>query len=452
MKLTIIGAAGLRTPLIIDEISRRRSELGIDELVLMDINADQLRFIQAIVQASGRDPDNSCKMTWTLDPVKAIKGAKFVISTMRVGDMPSRVIDERIPLNLGYLGQETTGPGGFAMGLRTLPVLANYIRLIREYAPEAWLINFANPSGMMTEGIRNYLHFPRAVGICDGPSSMLEAIAGELKIDPHLLNPGYFGLNHLGWFKSIYFEGRDILPDIINLIQAAGNFPGYSIAGDIVSALGLLPNEYLQYYYYSKAVVQKLAGSGKTRGEILADLNSHFFARIQSEISKNSQASIPELYRQYLDQRSLTYHDTSIYNIAGSPLEQDGSSPIGYAGLALDLIESLNGNRTSRLILNIANKGKIEGMADTDVVEIPADVTGDYINPLPVGSIPDHCLGLMKQVKAFEKLTIEAALENSYEKALLALSIHPLVMDRTAAKMILDGYLTSHGDYFPKLR
>jgi 6-phospho-beta-glucosidase len=451
MKLTIIGAAGVRTPLIIDEIINRQDRIGITELCLMDIDSERLELIAAVTAAGESSNRLRFSINRTTDAVIALTGADYVITTFRVGGIESRIIDERVPLDLGIIGQETTGPGGFAMGLRSIPVLANYARLMQEYCPKAWLINFANPSGMMAEALHNYIHFDKAIGICDGPTSVINVVSQVLQIPVNEIYAEYFGLNHLGWFKSINTGQKDRQPELIQMLVSAGGVPGLDIDPNIIASLKMIPNEYLYYYYHSRQAVANILRSGLTRGESIAVMNNELFSRLRELRKTEDFSSLRKVHHDYIHNRSKSYMVNETGHDKSDLDKLIESSEIGYAELALDLIESLTGGKSSRLILNVPNRGAITGMRQSDIVEIPTFVTKNSILPVAIGEVPDHCLGLMKQIKAYELLTIEAALEGSYNKAINALTIHPLVGDYQLSKMIVDGYLQRHGSYFPKL-
>lgn len=454
MKLTIIGAAGLRTPLIVEEIIRRQDRLHITELWLMDIDERRLQIIAAITAPAENDPGTQFAIHRTTDAEEALCGADYVITTFRVGGIESRIIDEKVALNLGFLGQETTGPGGFAMGIRSIPVLLEYITIMRRVCPTAWLINFANPSGMMAEAVSEYGGWQRTVGICDGPSSMLEIIAQLAGLPLDELAMEYFGLNHLGWVRAITHKQNNIVPQLVQMLEQVGHVPGFHIDTHLVASLGMIPNEYLYYYYHSRQAVQNILAAGQTRGELVAALNNEVFDRL-AELSKaEDYEGMRAAHHDYIYKRGQTYmrNETGQQSSAEVQKVMDEAADLGYANLALNLIEALVGGQPRRLVVNIPNRGAITGMRAEDVVEIPAWVSRDRVEGLAIGEIPDACLGLMKQVKAYEKLTIQAAVEDSYRKAVNALAIHPLVSDYASATALVDGYLREHGDYFPKLK
>lgn len=457
MKLTILGAAGVRTPLILQAIYAREERLGLSELALMDIDSPRLALIRALAthHSSTLQSGSDLKITFTTDARSALDGADYVITTFRVGGIESRVIDERVPLNHGILGQETTGPGGFAMGMRTIPVLLDYLHMMGQVCPSAWLINFANPSGMLSEAAVQVGGWKRTIGICDAPSTMLRIAAAILEAPPDAVRLDYFGLNHLGWVRSIIHNRQDHFPRLLALLQSSGGIPGLPFDPQLVVSLNLIPNEYLYYYYESHRAVRNILQAEECRGEQITRMNLALFHDLGELFHRHDYEGMWAAYQAYLNQRGETYmvNETgSHHQVSGFPQEiLQAAMGEGYAGVALDLIEALSGNKPGVMILNIPNHGAIQGMAYDDVVEIPAYVGASRVDPLAVGQIPAHCLGLMLQVKEYEKLTIAAASQASYPKALLALTTHPLVADYSLAKILLDEYCSSHREHFPHL-
>lgn len=458
MKVTIIGAGGVRTPQMVRSFVGRQDRLGLDELALMDIDGARLELMAALTAPLEQAYPPRFRLTRTTDAAEALAGADFVITTFRVGDIAGRAVDERVALDQGVLGQETTGPGGFAMGLRTIPVLFGYLDLMRRVCPNAWLINFANPAGMLAEAVINHGAWPRAVGICDAPTGLLRDAARLLRLPPDECFLEYFGLNHLGWARGLWHHGRDRMPELLERFgQASDPLPGFPFEPGRVRSLGLLPNEYLYYYYYGAEAVANLLREGRGRGEQLVALNARLFADLQRAREAEDFDAMPAILAAYFRERGETYfvaetggrwtHDMGDL----TPGELEAQLDEGYAGVALNVMEALAGRSRRTLILNVANRGAITGMLEEDVVEVPCWVSDGLIRPLALGAIPDHCLGLMKQVKAYERLTVEAALTGSYAAALGALALHPLVPTHAAARAILEGYMAAHGERFPKL-
>jgi 6-phospho-beta-glucosidase len=456
MKITIIGAGGVRTPLLIKALQIRQDRFGLSELCLMDIDEEHLELISAICQKREESPETKYRILPTSDAKEALAGADFVITTFRVGGSDSRVIDERVALNQGALGQETTGAGGFAMGLRSIPVILDTVHLMEQVCPEAWLINFANPTGMLTEAIIRNSEWKRVVGICDAPTSMQQVISSVLGAKQGEVFLDYFGLNHLGWIKKIIYKQKDRLEDILSLIKSAGEVPGLPFDADFIISLGMIPNEYLYYYYYAQQAVRNILTAGESRGEKIARQSKKLFTQLKELYDQDDFDGMRKVHKEYLDERGSSYmvretgkqHDLSAIEPGG----MEAISDEGYAGVALNLIEGLVGIAPKVQILNIPNQGSINGMDVKDVVEIPAMVRHDQVQPVAVGDVPKHCLGLMREVKHYEHLTIEAATEGSYQKAHMALALHPLIHDYAQAGKILDEYITQHQGYFPILQ
>jgi 6-phospho-beta-glucosidase len=456
MKITIIGAAGVRTPLIVEAILKRQDKLGITELSLMDIDGERLELIGALSAPTESSLNSNVRISRTTDARQALAGADYVITTFRVGGIESRVIDERVPLNYGILGQETTGPGGFAMAIRSIPVILDFVKLMQQVCPDAWLINFANPAGMLTESVLRNTSWRRVVGICDAPASMQRVIAAILKANAEDVAIDYFGLNHLGWIKRVELDHQDYLPKLLQGVQTSGKVPGLPFDPELILSLGMIPNEYLYYYYYSHQAVNNIIEAGESRGEQITRENLNLFAVLKEKHEVNDHEGMQTAYQSYLNKRGETYmvketgktHDYSLLE----PELLAYNADEGYAGVALNLIEALGASQPKLQILNIPNVDAITGMDPLDVVEIPALVSDDQIQPVKVGEIPAHCMGLIKQVKNYERLTIEASVEGSYPKARLALTVHPLVRDYALAGKILDGYITKHQPYFPLLK
>ena len=460
MKLAILGAAGVRTPLMLQSIITRQERVELTELALMDIDSRRLELMRALCQPLLEAEDVRFKTVWTDDARRALRGADYVITTFRVGGMESRVIDEQVPLKYGVLGQETTGPGGFAMAMRTIPVALEYVRMVREEAPGAWFLNFTNPAGIVTEAIINVGGYRRAVGICDNPAAMWRAAAAWLDVPVGELLVEYFGLNHLGWVRSIYHRGQDRLPELIDFIEshADEHLPGVPFEPGFLRLLGLLPNEYNYFYTNTHEVVENLLRAGQSRAQQIMPFNMELYETLDQLRSEGASAErMQAAYVEYLEKRHGTYMSLETGHRHEMPPElQEKAKQIeaaaeGYSGVALGVIEALSSPTGGISILNVPNRGAVEGMRDDDIVEVTCYLGQGVIRPLAVGTIPDHALGLMKRVKAYERLTIQAAVEGSYRLALKALSLHPLVPSLSVARAILDDYRQQHGAYFPTL-
>jgi 6-phospho-beta-glucosidase len=461
MKLTILGAAGVRTPLVLQSVIARQHRIGLSELALMDVDAHRLELMRGLCEALTTKADIGFKITWTQDARSAIRGADYVITTFRVGGMESRVIDEQVPLQYGVLGQETTGPGGFAMALRTIPVVLDYVKIVQEEAPHAWLLNFTNPAGIITEAIINVGHHQRAVGICDNPPSMWRSAAAQLDLTPDDLLVEYFGINHLGWVRAIHHNGRHRLPELIDFIESHNDehLPGLPFEPGYVRMLGMIPNEYNYFYTSTQKVVDNLKRSGQSRAQQVMPFNIELYENLSQYALKGASVQeIEAIYLNYLAKRGETYmsietgHKHEIPPEWKEKLSQIEASAEGYSGVALGVIELLRNSAGGLSILNVSNQGAIQGMNAGDVVEVTCYLGHGVIRPLVIGAVPDHALGLMKRVKEYEWLAIQAAVEGSYDLALKALTLHPLVPSLGTARLILDDYCGQHGSYFPHLK
>jgi 6-phospho-beta-glucosidase len=456
MKLAILGGGGLRTPMFLQALLLRSQSLHLTDLVLMDVDAEALRLMADLTRAAEEQCSSTVRIRRTTDPREALEGADFVITTFRVGGIEARVIDERVPLELGVLGQETTGPGGFAMGMRTVPVLLAYLRLMEDLCPAAWLINFANPAGMLAEAAIRVAGWERAVGICDAPHQMRRVAADFLGASPDDIDLDYFGLNHLGWLRGAVWQGVNRVPEFLQLLAGGMKLPGLPFPPEWLLSLGLIPNEYLYYYYCSREAVDNILRAGRTRAERIRDLNAQLLQDLRRYRAEEDSAGMVTAYRDYLHTRGLSY---MVAESAGShnlgelpPGSAEALATEGYPGVALAVMEGLQSETFRQVVVNVPNRGAVPGMGEGEVVEIPVRIGRGEIRRQAIDPIPSHCLGLMQQVKAYEQLTIAAASEGSYRKAVQALTLHPLVADYGKARAILAGYRERHGVWFPNLR
>ena len=461
MQLTILGAAGVRTPLVLESIIARQGEVGLSHLVLMDVDSRRLELMQGLCRHQLQREEVAFKTTWTTEPKEAIRGADYIITTFRVGGMESRVVDEQVPLKYGVLGQETTGPGGFSMALRTIPVLMEYVQIVKEEAPQAWFLNFTNPAGVITEAIANVTGYKKAVGICDNPSAMWRSSAFCLDAHPQELLVEYFGLNHLGWIRSVLKNGAECLPELLDFIEA---HPGYDYPGlppvrpEYFRSLGMLPNEYNYFYYDTQAVLANLKRAGQSRAQQVMPFNIKLFENLEQLYNEGASLDrMQAVYMDYLEKRHGTYmsletgHRHILPELAQTTDPMGGAAE-GYSGVALDIVQALQGKRPDLIILNTPNHGAIHGMGEEDVVEVTCYVGHGSIKPLAIGKIPEQALDLIQRVKKYERLTVQAAIECSYNLAIEALTSHPLMPSPSIAKEILTDYIQQHGKYFPALK
>ncbi len=277
MKLSIVGGGGFRVPLVYGALLRREEALGFDEVVLHDVDESRLARISAVLDGLAAEHGESFPSGPRPDLDDAVEGADFVFSAVRVGELQGRVVDETVPLSYGVLGQETTGPGGICFALRTIPIMVELAEVIAERAPAAWLINFTNPAGMVTEAAQQVLG-DRAVGICDSPSGLCRRVAAALGRDPAELWFDYFGLNHLGWLRGVRDSEGDLLPGLLADDEALATFEeGTLFGGEWLRTLGMVPNEYLYYFYYAADTVDAIRESPASRGAYLLEQQARFY-------------------------------------------------------------------------------------------------------------------------------------------------------------------------------
>lgn len=414
MKIAIIGGGSTYTPELMEGIIQRHKTIGIDRVALMDVEAERLRVVGEFARRMVTHAGAPLTIDVTTDRREAIRDCSFVLTQIRVGQMPARHKDELLGLRHGLIGQETTGVGGFAKALRTIPVITGVARDIQELAPDAWLINFTNPSGLVTEALHRF-GMKRCIGLCNIPIGMIMDLAGYLKVDPKRIRLDYVGLNHLSWVRHVWLDGNDITGDVINAIVEMGpaNFEDIDYDPTFLKALGFLPGPYLRYFYKTSEMLEKLKAKEKTRAQ---------------EVMEVEQA----LLAKYADPAVVT-----------KPAELEKRGGAFYSLVALDLVDSIANDKGDLNIVNIPNAGAIDGIGPDQTVEIPAVITRNGAVPLHVGAVETRILGLMQQVKAYETLTVEAALKGSYETALMSLAANPLC-PAEKARAVLDDILETH--------
>jgi len=434
-KLVIVGGGGFRTPLVYRALLDDERDTGIDTVTLVDVDAERLDAIgrvlaqQAERHAGERRPPR-IETTEHLD--EALDGASFVFSAVRVGGLEGRVADERAALDLGLLGQETTGPGGLAFGLRTIPTAVALAEAVRSRAPEAWVINFTNPAGMITEAMQSVLG-DRVIGICDSPMGLAERARRALAIDGAAAID-YAGLNHLGWLQGLRVDGVDRLPELLaDAAALEGTEEGQLFGAEWIATIGAMPNEYLFYYYFTRDAIESIRGGAETRGEFLLHQQHDFYRAVAAAPS----GALGEWNRVRLE-RNATYMREA--RGAGNERDETDIEDGGYERVAVALMAAIARGEPARLILNVRNGDTLPGLPADAVVEVPCDVDAGGPRALAVTALSGDRLGLVQQVKAVERLTIAAALEGSPRLAVEALALHPLVDSVTVARQLLAEY------------
>lgn len=421
MKVAVIGGGSTYTPELLEGFIGREETLSLAEVVLHDIAPERLGPVAEFCRRMARARGASFCLWDTLDLDEALDGAAFVVTQIRVGGQEARHRDEVRGLRLGIVGQETTGEGGFAKAVRTIPVVLEIARRVRKRAPGAWIINFTNPSGIVTEALLRFGGVP-TVGLCNVPAEMKMETAAALGVPAEAVELDYVGLNHLGWVRRILVDGEDILPEVIGAFRGGRgpkNVPEVDYGPDFFEAVPMIPSPYLRYYYATEDVLRELQAAPKTRAQVVMEIEKALFEYYQDPTTTEKPALLSERGGAW------------------------------YSRVALDVIEGLLSPRPRREVVNTFNRGAIPEVPDDAVVEVRADLSSHGVVPVGGGPLPEEILGLIRQVKAYERLTVEAAVTRSRGKALAALLANPLVRTLDKARAVLDD-LMECGDFLPE--
>lgn len=421
LNVCVIGAGSSYTPELIEGFIDRRNELDLRSIRFVDIDRRRLDILANMAERMFRYAGMDVPVLRFEDRRRGIDGADIVVSQLRVGGQAARQQDEKIPLQWEVIGQETTGPGGFMKGLRTINVALGIANDIRELAPEAWLINFTNPAGMVTEALLRYGH-RKTIGVCNSPIGLEMSLAQRLGVERRDLTVDYVGLNHLGWVRGASVGGTDVWPELLSTIVAEGRARGTVDGFDpsLIELLGMLPSGYLRYYYHRRSMVEHAHTAERTRGEEVQAIES-------------------ELLKMYEDEHLCTKPKL---------LERRGGAY--YSTLAVAIIASIVNDKRELFIVNTHNHGAIPNIAADVVVEIPSIIGANGARPLPTTALSPEIGGLVQAVKAYELLAVEAGVHGDRRAAIMAMLAHPLVPDYDTAAEMLDVLLEANGVYLPQ--
>lgn len=443
MRVAVIGAGGFRTPLVVGVLFEAAARLGIDEVILHDDDPARIERMAPVLKGLAAERGSDLPLRPERDLADAVRGVRFVLCAIRVGGAQGRVVDETVPMEHGVLGQETVGPGGIGFALRTLPAMRRIASTIDAEAPDAWLINFTNPAGLVTEALQGVLG-DRAIGICDSPDHLCREVADALRLPYSTLGFEYGGLNHLGWLTGVRHRGRDVLPGLLADPARAAELPAAEMFGvDRLRELGVVPNEYLFYYERPQDAIDGFRRAGATRGELLARQQGSFYDGEENGDGNGAlrrwRTAVNERNRSYMAEARDEEQDDE-------PLEAVDADPTGgYERAALAAMVALSGEPRP-LILNVANRGTFPFLPDDAVVEVTSMVESSGARPLVTPQPPEEGRRLMSDVKAAERLTIQASAERSRELAAEAIACHPLVPSADVARLILEGYIARQPD------
>ena len=430
MKIAVIGGGSLYTAELARGFLARGDILPLSEIALVDIpeGADRMAAVSGLVGRMFAAAGLSVRVTSGFDPNVAIDGASFVLNQFRAGGLAGRSMDEKIPLRHGVVGQETTGPGGFAMALRSIPIALDMAERVQKLAPLAWVLNFTNPAGLVTEALVRHAPKVRTIGLCNIPLIFKRGVAKALSVPAEQIELSMIGLNHLS-FARVFLGGKEITPLILasdlGVKELVANIPGLDPSDPAVQAMvrlmrriGRIPNPYLRYYLMPQAMlseeVRTLAAGEGTRADQVMRLEAELLARYREP----DRTEVP------------------------AELAQRGGA--WYSEAAVEVIEALITGQRAVLVVNTRNDGATPSLPPDSVIEVDAAVGADAVSPLAHGVLPPEIAGLVGAVKAYEQLTIEAAVTGERDTALAALAAHPLVPDVGTAVGLLQDLLEAH--------
>ncbi|MEV4367151.1 6-phospho-beta-glucosidase [Nonomuraea sp. NPDC049637] len=415
MRLAVIGGGSTYTPELIDGFARLRDELPLTEIALIDPDATRLDLVAGVSGRMLRRAGHPAKVIATADVAEGVAGADAVLFQLRVGGQAARNVDETLPLECGCVGQETTGAGGLAKALRTVPVVLDLAEQVRAHAPDAWIVDFTNPVGIVTRALLDAGH--RAIGLCNVAIGFQRRFARHLGVPPERVALGHVGLNHLTWERSVVVDGVDVLPRLLAE-------HGQELADDIGLPVGLLrrlqvvPSYYLRYFYAHDLVVSEQRAKPSRAAEVAA------------------------MERQLLE----LYADPAV-DTKPDLLDKRGGAY--YSEAAVALIASLLGDRGDVQVVNTRNDGALPFLRDEAVIEVPARVSASGAAPLPVDPVEPLYAGLIANVSAYEELALDAALHGGADRVRNALLAHPLIGQEAVADELTGLLLAANERYLP---
>lgn len=415
MKIAVVGGGSTYTPELVDGVARLRDELPVTELALVDPDAGRLELVAGMARRMLAHAGHPARVLATSSVPEGVAGASAVLFQLRVGGQAAREVDETLPLRCGSVGQETTGAGGLAKALRTVPVVLELAETVREHAPQAWIVDFTNPVGIVTRALLDAGH--RAVGLCNVAIGFQRRFAARLGVDPARVTLDHVGLNHLSWERAVRLDGEDVLPALLRdhgdeIAAEVGLRPG------LLRRLGVVPSYYLRYFYAHDAVVREQREAPSRAAEVAA------------------------MEKQLLE----LYADPSVVTKPELLARRGGAF---YSEAAVALIASLLGDRGDTQVVNVRNGGTLPFLGAEAVIEVPSTVTASGATPLPVPPVEPLYAGLIAHVSAYETLALEAALHGGADRVRDALLAHPLVGQDEVAEELTGLLLEANRAHLP---
>lgn len=431
LKLVVVGGGSSYTPEIIEGVIQRHDSFPVSEIVLVDIEdgKEKLEVIGNLAFRMIEKSGKPIKLSWTVDRKKALEHADFVSTQIRVGGLDARAKDERIPLSHGFIGQETNGAGGIMKAFRTIPVLMDLAADVHAICPNAWIINFTNPAGIVTEALLKHSAHKKVVGVCNIPFNMRYSTAEILNVSPDDVRIEFVGMNHFVFGKKVYVQGIDRTTEVLKTLQGDGldyspaNIVNLGWSKTFIESTGLLPNPYHQYYFQTRDVLEK-------------DIQSFNEHGTRAEQVQELEKSLFELYGDP--------------ELQDKPKELEERGGAFYSDVACSLMDSIYNNKEDVQTVNTTNNGSIPDLPVDAAIEVNSVITGHGPEPIAPGPLPSSVKGVVYQMKAFEELVIQAAVTGDYNDAYKAFVMNPLIADEKKSKILLDELLEAHRAFLPQ--
>ena len=421
MKICIIGAGSTYTPELIEGLISKKDTLPVTELYLMDIDERKLNIVGGLAKRMIEHANINCKVVLSMDYEESLTGAEFVLAQIRVGKLPARKLDETIPLKYNLIGQETCGMGGMFKGFRTIPVMLKIVKLMEKCCPNAWLINFSNPSGLIAQALLNHTNV-KMMGLCNVPINMIDGIKRRLNLPNAQVE--YIGLNHFTYVTSIVDNGHDYLNEALEAgvnSEAMKNIPASGFTAEQIKAIGGIPSSYLEYYYLHDSKLEKLKKAEKTRAQVCMELEEQLL----------------ELYSQ-----------PSLY-VKPEQLSKRGGAR--YSEVAVSLVNAIYNDLQEVHVVNVLNNGALDFLEDNDAIEIQAVIGKDGAKPIKATHVnSDHIKEYIQAIKCYERHAVKAAITGDKEEAIKAMIMNPLMNDLNTSLACFDEMLEAHKAYLPQ--
>lgn len=435
IKIVTIGGGSSYTPELVEGFIKRYDSLPVNELWLVDIEAgrEKLEIVGALAKRMVKKAGIPMNIILSYDRREALKNATFVTTQMRVGRLPARILDEHIPLSHGIIRQETNGAGGMFKAFRTIPVILDIVKDMEELCPEAWLINFTNPTGIITEAILQYTNFKKAIGLCNVPVNMIEGFSKMLNADENDVTMEIQGTNHFIFATDVFVKGQsrfeELLEKYANLTEEdtiqMKNFVSLPYSPSFIKGLNAIPCPYHNYYFFTKEQLEEELEQFKT-------------GTVRGEVVYKTEEELFEIYKQEELQEKP------------EQLSQRGGAK--YSDAACNLIQSIYNNTGDIQYVNVKNNGAISDLPQNSAVEIACRITSDGPKPLSTGNLKLPISGYVHMIKSFERMVAEAAVTGDKNLAIAALNLNPLCPSDKIANVVIDELIEAHKDYLPQFK